>query len=270
MFIPAICASYGNVGAVTGCKVNYYIGNGVSAKKSYSISREYQEIVDSGCEIIMVHAIISKDIGDFYNVNKPYYEMLRKLGKIGLTIHFRMPKNHVEENLLFSEFLRIHKELPEAILYLENEYFDLYGTLTMVMSLRALNIKAWMLLDTCHLEMDASRRQLNDDWKKNKADYGYLFETYKDFIGAFHISASKGAEGFAHETHGKPILSKSDEAFFKNLCKTITDIDFGHDVILIPEVTEERYGKRCNRINGKYAIRIIERIINEKETINAT
>ena len=251
MFIPAICASYGNVEAASGYQVNYYIGHGVSAKKSPSATKEYQEIVDADCDIIMVHLIIPYDVGSFYKSNLPYYDMLRKLGKIGITLHYRMPKNHMDENTLFSEILNIHRELPQAVIYLENEYSDLYGTLNMVMALRALRIDAWILIDTCHLEMDRSLKNYDTGWGKSKNDYAYLFETYKEFIGAFHISASKYSEGFSRETHGKPILSMEDETFFRQISETVVSIDYGHDVILIPEVTEKRYGKKCDRVNGK-------------------
>ena len=61
----------------------------------------------------------------------------------------------------------------------------------------------------------------------------------------------KYSEGFSRETHGKPILSMEDETFFRQISETVVSIDYGHDVILIPEVTEKRYGKKCDRVNGK-------------------
>ncbi len=259
MFIPAICASYGNVKAVSQYKVNYYIGNGVSAKKSFSFAKEYKDIVESGCDIIMVHAIVPDNISDFYDANKPYFELLRKLGKIGLTVHYVTPRNHEEENLLFIETLRIHKELPEATLYVESVYNNVYGTFLFVKSLKDLSIDAWMLLDTCHLEMDLCQ------YKDKRGDYRFLFNTFKDYIGAFHVSASKLYEGYNPDTHGKPIYTAEDEIFFRKLCEDIVSVDYGHDVILVPEVTEERYGKRCERSNGKYAMKIMEDVLNKNK-----
>lgn len=256
-FISCLNASGRVTDKVLRFPINYYIGEGVSGGKPNH--RALNEILRKKADIRMVHLLITQDVGKLYDINAPYFEFLKKLGRIGITIHCSNDYgSSLEKDLWFRNVLRIHWELPEAVLYIENCHNDLLQLINVVQALRNIDIEAYILIDTCHLEMDYANCVIG---YKAPVKYFELFDQLKKYIGAYHISASHGAEGYIKSTHGKPIINKEDEAFFRKLCEDITRVEYDHDVFIIPEVTEESYEEGCPRINGKKALKIIKEYI---------
>ena len=252
MLIPLLCASGAHVENVSGYPLNYYIGNGMEANAK---GVEQAEAIRDKKAIKMVHLLNTHDTAKFYKVNEEYIPFLRSLGRVGLTVHFSdNPRTPEQRNIWFEQLLRIHFELPEAVFYVENSHHDLLDLTQVVFTLRQIGIESYMLLDTCHLEMDKYDCL---HCAKNKYDYRDLFTQFKDIIGGFHISASQGEDGYSFDRHGKPINGQKDEAFFREICQAIADTDFTNDVYVIPEIKESTYNRGCMRRNGIAAYDII-------------
>lgn len=258
-FIPVICASIGDLSTITpGSYINYYIGDGVNNKPfdSSEISRALNIIKKNNLHVSMIHLFCPNDVTTTYASNSPYFSFIRQIGCVGLTIHYKTPKCQEESNRLFEEILHMHLELPEAIWYIENEHHDIYGLLQMAQQLRNLSIEAYILIDTCHIQSDFYQISYgNKRQTPNMIDYIELFSAY---IGAFHISASRGSDGFIFETHGKPIKTPEDERYFRETVRGLCSLKYNNDIIMIPEVTEEYYDSLTGRVNGKRAIEILK------------
>ena len=268
MYIPAICANFENLRNIPkDAPINYYITGGVS--ESYDgrdLNKEYDFIVENGYDIVMIHMCVPDDVRKTYIENKPYFNFINKLEDVGLTFHYKTPKNFTDLSVLFDQITWVHMECPTARIYIENEIDDLYGVLQFVKALRDVGIDAWMLLDTCHLQMG-----LNQYGKEIGNHDELVMKTlvmYMDYIGALHISCSRGADGYSWELHGKPILTDEDELYFRNICMTLKMqegfIGVKNDIILIPEVTEKSYESDSTRENGLKAYDILNEYFGSK------
>ena len=260
MLIPLLCASSGHLDKLKGYQLNYYIGDGVLTPLDAKPDEEYKEVINSDARIRMIHMIVPDDIRNYYTDNLSYLDFVEKLNHVGITLHYKGVRLEADRDILFNEILRIHDRAPNATIYMENEGMEFYSLLQFIKLLRDINIDAWMLLDTCHIEAVASSRAIRDP-ERCVVNYKAMFEHFKDYIGAYHLSASRGADGFALETHGKPIKSDKDEVFFNSLCKEVTSIEYDHDVYIIPEVTEDVYGGLCTRKNGLYAYSVLQQYL---------
>lgn len=260
MLIPALCVSQGHFSNIPETiPKNFYVGNGVTETDEKVSAGTLLKIANTKHNIIMVHMIIPKRVDDYYRVNEPYFDFINRLGHVGITLHYMDPKTSTDKNVMFREFLRIHQALPQAVMYIENCHDDLYDLVDTIQKLRDLNIESYMLIDTCHLEMDCENCATDTSfiW-----DYKYLFSMFKDYIGAFHISASKGIEGMSHKTHGKPIVTLEDELFYRYICEAIVSVNFTADnVYVIPEVPEDTYDETCFRDNGYKALDILNEYV---------
>ena len=263
MLIPALCVSQGHFNNIPSTVAkNFYLGDGVSRADKNVTTESLLKIANTKNNIVMIHMMIPKEAGDYYKVNEPYFDFIQKIGRVGITLHYIDPKTSAERNIMFREFLRIHQALPEAVMYIENCHDDLYDLMDMVQKLRDLDIESYMLIDTCHLEMDCESCITGTSFTW---DYNYLFSVFKDYIGAFHISASKSIEGMSHKTHGKPINTDEDEVFYRHICEAIASVDFRSDVYVIPEITEDTYDNTCFRRNGYKALNILKEYVTEQK-----
>lgn len=265
MLIPTLCASAKHLENIPkGLPINFYIGNGTLEFDIEETLNNLKKVEKYNKAINMVHLLIPEYPADYYRMNKPYFDFIRSLGAVGITLHYMIPHNHLEENILFSEIVRIHNELPDTTLYIENTHSDIYGLFNMVRTLNDIDIKTYMLIDTCHLEMDST------GWTgipEQDIDLSKFFRTYKKYIGAVHISASQKEDGFSHNKHGKPIRSNKDYDFYSYICWALVHTNFDHDVIVIPEIIENTYDETCTRENGLKAHNILKDIINQMNEV---
>ena len=270
-FIPAICASIGDLQTIEpGSNINYYIGDGVNSKPfcRTEIIRANEIIQRNHLHVSMIHLFCPNNVATTYESNMPYFDFIRGLGEVGLTIHYKTPRCQEEENRLFQEILHMHLEVPEAIWYIENEHHDIYGLIRMVRQLQEIKIKAFALIDTCHIETDLY--QLNygrNAYNHNIIEYIGLFSKY---IGAFHISASRGSDGLIYETHGKPLKTLEDERYFSEIVRGLCSLNYNNDIIMIPEVTEAHYDSFTGRVNGKKALGLLKECIHEMNMLSAS
>ena len=257
-FIPLICASRSNISIIpSGTGINYYPkenGNAGAADNDLTA-------VLKAANIKMVHLQVPGDVSRTYRENSEYIEWIRMLGKVGVTIHYKTPKCAADENILFEQILHLHLDMPEAVWYVENEHNDAYGLIGFVQRLRDLGIEAYICLDTCHLNMDLYQdKYKGTTYRHTMFDYLKLFSPY---IGAYHLSASREYDGLILETHGKPVVTTEDEAYFKHLVRSLCKLRYKNNVYMIAEVTESDYSAEGGRKNGKKAYEIMERVLKE-------
>lgn len=258
MLIPAINADYENILCISNeIPINYYLGDTVDdPNMNIEIASQINVIQQYNYDVIMVHLNVPDDASLTYKLNKPFFPLLEKLGRVGLTIHNKSCKGYNANEILFQQITWMHMELPAAIWYVENEHNDLLGCMELIENLRKVGIESYLLLDTCHLQMDLAPhiRYLSfpDEVLKNTL---YMYSKY---IGALHLSCSRLSEGYNIKTHGKPIKTPDDEKYFRSLLDMIRVIPFKNDVIVIPEVLEDNYTMAGDRANGKKAYAIIK------------
>lgn len=266
-FIPTINSSEKDIlNTPADISHNYYLGGGVKSDGSPINYKAMENILLKKYNISMIHLFIPDNVKDYYEINQPYSKFIKALGRVGITFHYNV-LNDLSRNVLFRKILRIHISLPEAVIYIENCHDDLFDIIQMVKTLREMDIETYMLLDTCHLEMDACNCATGVNFKW---DYVQLCRYFKNYIGAFHLSASQKNDGYLSQTHGKPILNEKDENFFYELCMDITSVNYPHDVFLIAEVTEETYDKSCIRPNGKKCLSIIEKCLPDENMLRVS
>ncbi len=255
MIIPCINADSNTINCIPkSIPVNWYFGPMGSLE-----NKPTEEMLKR--KIVMIHMEVPNDTSETYVRNAKYLDLIRKLGRVGLTFHYKSPKSSVEINTLYWQITWIHEECPEAVFYIENEHYDLLGAVSLVNALRSINIESYLLIDTCHLQMDLSEYS-------NCIDINTVFKntiaTHKDFIGAFHLSCSQASDGYdrfgKYAKHGKPMRNKKDKEFFIDLCKFINSLEYKNDIYAIPEVIEKDYTEENGRKNGKACYKIMKEV----------
>ena len=263
MIIPLICADGENIEVISNeIPLNYYFGgniNDLADKPADFIENELNTIKKGGYQISMIHAFAPNDVRQTYAANRPYFNFIRSLGRVGLTIHYKYPRNPEDVNILFQQILWMYAQCPEAVWYIENESNDLYGVLQMVQALRSLKIESYMLIDTCHLQMDlAPYKRILYNTDEVMLD---TIEMYSDYIGAFHISCSVLHEGYNIDEHGRPPRDEKDIAYLNKLVGNIKSLDFKNDIYLIPEVSEKDYSPEGGRKEGLKTYELFNKIL---------
>ncbi len=258
MLIPAINADYENILCVSNkIPINYYLGGTVDdPDMSTGVAPQINVIQQYNYDVVMVHLNVPDDVSLTYKLNKPFFPLLEKLGRVGLTIHNKSSKGYNANEVLFQQITWMHMELPSAVWCVENEFNDLLGCMELIENLRKIGIESYLLLDTCHLQMDLASRV----WYISSSDevVRNTICLYSDYIGALHLSCSRLSEGYNIDTHGKPIKTPDDEEYFRSLLDMIKSITFKNDVIVIPEVLEDDYTIAGDRANGKKAYAIMK------------
>ena len=210
----------------------------------------------------MVHLVTPNDTASTYAMNKSFFPALKALGRVGLTVHNKSQYGSKANSILYQQITWMHMAMPEAVWYIENEHNDLDCCVRLVEDLRKIGIESYLLIDTCHLQMDLAKYE-----KVLETPDEIMINTirlYAKYIGAFHLSCSRLYEGYSQELHGKPIITSEDEEYFSWLVSEILATDFQDTVFLIPEVTETSYTAEAGRENGKYAYDIICGMIEDK------
>ena len=263
--IPMICASRSNIETIPNSMlINYYPGEtleDLNYQKSQNTSDE-DKLIKYADQIRMIHLATPDDVSKTYRDNSDLIDAIRMIGPVGCTVHYKTPKCVADENMLFDQILRLHLDMPEVVWYIENEHDDICGVIGLIQRLRDVGVKAYMCLDTCHLQMDVYKAlHRGNRYRHSIIDY---ISTFSRYIGAYHVSASRGYEGLIHETHGKPIGSEDDSMYFYHLVRTLSHLEYENDVYMIPEVTENDYTAAGGRVNGKLAYDIITMALAEQ------